>query len=88
MRLKPFDGTVKVLFRNNTSRTRTRPRWDQSRQLDTQPPPADWTVMLGVVALPAAPRVPALETFRCGLRDPAARLFSKAGLIIRAGTAF
>lgn len=55
---------------------------------DTHPPPANWEVVLGVVALPAAPHVPALQTFRSGQPDPAARLFSKAGLIVRAGTDF
>jgi hypothetical protein len=59
---------------------------DQS--IDTRPPLPDYTVLLGVVALPIAPKATALQTATSGLSDPSARLFSKAGLQIKTGTRF
>lgn len=54
--------------------------------IDTQPPAHDMRVVLGVVALPTSPPLRrALQTTRSGLHDPAARLFAKWGLVIRAG---
>jgi hypothetical protein len=51
-----------------------------------QAPERDMRVFLGVVALPASPHLrQALQTTRSDLRDPAARLFAKTGLEIRAG---
>jgi hypothetical protein len=41
-----------------------------------------------VVALPAAPRLPALGTARTGSADHAVRLFAKWGLSIRTGATF
>ena len=47
------------------------------------------TVVLGVVALPASPRLrQALQTARTGSRNPAMRLFAKWGLVVRAGAHF
>lgn len=47
------------------------------------------TVALGVVALPASPGMRrALQTAPTGSRDPAARLFAKWGLVVRAGAEF
>lgn len=47
------------------------------------------TVVLGVVGLPASPHMAqALQTALTGSRDPAARLFAKQGLVVRAGTRF
>lgn len=55
--------------------------------IGSQPPERDMRVILGVAALPASPgRQRALQTARSGLRDPAARLFAKSGLVIRPGT--
>jgi hypothetical protein len=52
----------------------------------TQAPERDMRVVLGVVALPASPHLRrALQTTRSDLHDPAARLFAKWGLDIRAG---
>jgi hypothetical protein len=52
----------------------------------TQPPANDMRVVLGVVALPTSPHSRrALQTAQSGLHDPAARLFAKSGLDIRAG---
>jgi hypothetical protein len=45
-------------------------------------PPADFTVVLDAVALPAAPRYPALQAAETG-GEPA--LFAKTGLVVRAG---
>jgi hypothetical protein len=56
--------------------------------IDTRPPLPDYTVVLGVVALPIAPKAAALQTATSGLSDPSARLFSKTGLQIKAGTRF
>lgn len=57
--------------------------------IGTQPPERDMRVVLGVVALPASPRLRrALQTARSDLQDPAARLFAKWGLEIRAGARF
>lgn len=47
------------------------------------------SVVLGVVALPASPHMRrALQTTLTGSRDPAARLFAKEGLVVRAGARF
>jgi hypothetical protein len=47
------------------------------------------TVALGVVGLPASPRMRhALQTALTGSHDPAALLFAKWGLVIRAGADF
>ena len=52
----------------------------------TQPPAHNMRVLLGVVALPTSPPLRrALQTARSDLHDPAARLFAKSGLDIRAG---
>ena len=56
--------------------------------IDTRPPTPDYTVVLGVVALPTAPRSPALQTGSSGESNPAIRLFAKTGLLIRTGTRF
>ena len=50
-------------------------------------PPADWTVVLDVVALPASPRTRALGTDG---GDPSASpaMFAKTGLLIRTGRPF
>lgn len=56
--------------------------------IDNQPPPHDWKVVLGVVALPTSPRSAALQTGLTGDPVPALRLFAKAGLVIRAGATF
>jgi hypothetical protein len=54
--------------------------------ISTQPPAHDMRVVLGVVALATSPQSRrALQTARSGLHDPAARLFAKSGLDIRAG---
>jgi hypothetical protein len=54
--------------------------------IDTRPPTPNYTVVLGVVALPIAPKAVALQTAISGLPDPSTRLFSKTGLLIRTGT--
>ena len=52
----------------------------------TRPPAHDMRVVLGVVALPTSPHSRrALQTARSDLHDPAARLFAKSGLDVRAG---
>lgn len=57
--------------------------------IGTQPPERDMRVVLGVVGLPTSPHLRrALQTARSGLHDPAARLFAKWGLAIRAGARF
>ena len=57
-----------------------------SEFIGTQAPERDMRVILGVVALPTSPHLrEALQTARSGLREPAARLFAKWGLVIRAG---
>jgi hypothetical protein len=53
--------------------------------IDGGPPPDGYTVVLGAVALPASPRYPALQAGTDG-PDPAAGVFAKAGLVVRAGT--
>lgn len=57
--------------------------------IDAQPPPDDFQIVLGVVALPTSPRAAALGT-SAGTRepDPSLRLFAKTGLVIRAETRF
>jgi hypothetical protein len=57
--------------------------------IGTGPPPRGMRVVLGVVALPATPSARrALQASPSTLRDPAARLFAKQGLVIRAATRF
>lgn len=56
--------------------------------IDTHPPPPDYTIVGGVVALPIAPRAAALQTGPSGLADQSARLFAKTGLLIKTGTRF
>lgn len=54
--------------------------------IGTQAPERLMRVILGVVALPTSPNLrQALQTTPSGLHDPAARLFAKSGLEIRAG---
>jgi hypothetical protein len=45
-------------------------------------------IVLGVVALPASPRYPALQTSLTGDGTGALRLFAKTGLVIKPGTTF
>ncbi len=56
--------------------------------IDDQPPPQDWQVVLGVVALPTSPRAAALQTGLTGEPAPALRLFAKTGLLIKTGVTF
>jgi hypothetical protein len=56
--------------------------------IDTRRPTPDYTVVLGVVALPIAPKAAALQTGPSGGSDPSTRLFAKTGLLIRTGTRF
>lgn len=57
--------------------------------IGSDPAGRDMTVVLGVVGLPASPRLRlALQTARTGSRDPATRLFAKWGLVVRAGARF
>ena len=56
--------------------------------IDDQPPPHDWQVVLGVVALPTSPKAAALQTGSTGEPAPALRLFAKTGLVIKAGVTF
>lgn len=57
--------------------------------IGAQPPEQDMSVALGVVALPASPHLRrALQTALTGSPDPAARLFAKWGLVVRAGARF
>jgi len=55
--------------------------------IDAQPPPPDFQIVLGVVALPTSPSHAALGT-SAGGPDPSLRLFAKTGLVIKAGTNF
>ena len=55
---------------------------------DAQPPPADFQIVLGVVALPTSPRAAALGTTSVNDPDPSLRLFAKTGLFIKVGTPF
>ncbi|HSC03091.1 MAG TPA: hypothetical protein VLC49_07220 [Solirubrobacteraceae bacterium] len=64
------------------------PSLDCAQYIDTRPPTPDYTVVLGVVALPIAPKSAALQTGPSGLPDPSSRLFAKTGLLIRTGTKF
>ena len=57
-------------------------------QIGEDPPPAQWSVVLGVAALPTSPRAQALQTSSSGDGDPKFRLFAKTGLVIRAGAVF
>ena len=54
---------------------------------DAQPPPTDFQIVLGVVALPTRPKAAALQTSASGL-DSSLRLFAKTGLVIKAGARF
>ena len=56
--------------------------------IDSNATAAPLQVVLGVVALPASPRYPALQTSLSGDGSGAPRLFAKTGLVIRAGTTF
>jgi hypothetical protein len=53
--------------------------------IDTRSPTRDYTVLLGVVALPIAPNAAALQTSIQGPANSATRLFAKTGLLIRTG---
>lgn len=53
--------------------------------VDQDPPAADAEVILGAVALPTAPRAAALQTGPSGQTDPALRLFTKTGLVVKRG---
>jgi hypothetical protein len=55
--------------------------------IDTQPPPGDFDVVAGVVALPASPQHVALQASDGG-PGSAERLFAKTGLLVRAGATF
>ena len=59
-----------------------------SDYIGTDPPSTGMRVVDRVVALPAAPRLPALQTARTGSADHAVRLFAKWGLSIRTGATF
>lgn len=56
--------------------------------IDTQVPPSTFRVVLGVVALPASPGYPALQTSLTGDQAGPTRLFAKTGLAIKAGATF
>jgi hypothetical protein len=57
--------------------------------IGNEAPGRGMTVALGVVGLPASPRMRrALQTASTGSHDPSARLFAKWGLVIRAGADF
>jgi hypothetical protein len=73
-----------------SARRETSPRYLACGQyIGTGPPARGMRVVLGVVALPATPSTRrALQTSRSTLRDPAARLFAKQGLVIRTTTRF
>jgi hypothetical protein len=55
--------------------------------IGAQPPPNNFQIVLGVVALPTSPGYAALQTSTGG-PDPTLRLFAKTGLVIKAGTRF
>lgn len=55
--------------------------------IGTGPPPADYEIVLGAVALPASSGSRALQTGRARARG-VDRLFAKAGLVVRVGKAF
>lgn len=54
-------------------------------EIDGSAPPSDFTVVLDELALPTAPGHSALQAAPAG-PDPAAGLFAKTGLLVRAGT--
>lgn len=56
--------------------------------IDTKPPPANFQIVLGVVALPTSPAYPALQTGLTGNGNGPLRLFAKTGLVIKGGTTF
>ena len=53
--------------------------------IDGVPPPADYQVVLGAVALPTSPRHRALQAADSGGGSDVPALFAKTGLVIRAG---
>jgi len=53
--------------------------------IDGVPPPADYQVVLGAVALPSSPRSRALQAAASGGGSDVPALFAKTGLVIRAG---
>ena len=55
--------------------------------IDTDPPPGDFEVVAGVVALPTSPGHVALQASEGGSGAPE-RLFAKTGLLVRAGATF
>ena len=68
--------------------TAARPVLDCGDSIGGNPPPAGFQVVLGVVALPASPRYPALGTAPTGEGNGPLRLFAKSGLLVRPGAAF
>jgi hypothetical protein len=55
--------------------------------IDTSPPPGDFEIVAGVVALPTSPGHVALQASDGG-SGSAERLFAKTGLLVRAGATF
>lgn len=55
--------------------------------IDTRPPPGDFEIVAGVVALPASPGHAALQASEGG-SGATERLFAKTGLLVRAGATF
>ena len=60
---------------------------DCAGYIDTRPPPGDFEIVAGVVALPASPGHAALQAAEGG-SGAAERLFAKTGLLVRAGATF
>ena len=56
--------------------------------IGVDPPAPGLQIVLGVVGLPTSPGYSALAANESGLTDPAARLFAKTGLTVKAGTSF
>ena len=56
--------------------------------IGVDPPAFGMQVVLGVVGLPTSPGHSALGASESGLIDPAARLFAKSGLTVKAGASF
>ena len=65
----------------------TKPSLACGDYIDTEAPPEDLQVVLGVVALPSSPRSAALQTSPTGESGPH-RLFAKTGLLIKPGATF
>jgi len=59
-----------------------------SNSIDSHAATAPFQVVLGVVALPTSPQVPALGTSLTGDGSGPTRLFAKTGLVIKPGTKF